>query len=424
MPDNSGMRSRLKSASVQQWTFLGVSLLVMVQLSWWIRLQVRQSADLLAARIEVLKAGRAEAWQMDSRTVLPYYAAPETVLRRGEIVGKLPKLLPTLQERRKILESAFPHVAVVSSPRALDDPQMVDEAAFLTLRQEPIQELEQSRLATIWKAGLEGAFMAAAVLFGFVLIYRKLAQEMDLKLRQRNFIAAVTHELKTPIASLRVWMETLFQRVLSEEQKTKIHTRMDQDLARLAELVSNLLEVARADAGSLEMNSVPLEVAPWLRNVCEGMDQRLGPGLLGLHLNLGPGLWVMADPKQLATVVENLLTNAFKYAHPPRTTTVTLGSSSDEVIIVVQDQGIGIPAKELPRLFQRFYRVGDEMTRQVPGTGIGLFLTREIVQRHSGDIRVTSRGAGLGATFTLRLPRIPAPQEHQPLAPTLEGMSR
>lgn len=403
------MRSRLKSASVQQWIFLGVALLVMVQLSWWIRLQVGQSGDLLAARIEVLKAGRAEAWQMDSRTVLPYYAAPETVLRRGEIVGKLPKLLPTLEERRRAIETAYPHVAVVGEPRALDDPQMVDEAAFLTLRPEPIQQLEQSRRATLLKAGLEGAFMAGAVLFGFVLIYRKLAQEMDLKLRQRNFIAAVTHELKTPIASLRVWMETLFQRVLSEEQKEKIHTRMDQDLARLAELVSNLLEVARADAGSLEMNAVPTEVAPWLRSVCEGMDQRLGPGALGLRMDMGEGLWIQADPKQLATVVENLLTNAFKYAQPPRSTTVTLGGTAEEVVIVVQDQGVGIPPKELPRLFQRFYRVGDEMTRQVPGTGIGLFLTREIVERHQGEIRAASRGAGLGSTFTLRLPRIQAP---------------
>jgi len=197
---------------------------------------------------------------------------------------------------------------------------------------------------------------------------------------------------------------------------------MDQDPARLAELVSNLLEVARADAGSLEMNSIPLEVAPWLRAVCEGMDQRLGPGSLGLQLNAGEGLWVLADGKQLATVVENLLTNAYKYAHAPRTTTVTLGGSTEEVVIVVQDQGVGIPTKELPRLFQRFYRVGDEMTRQVPGTGIGLFLTREIVQRHGGEIRVASRGPGLGSTFTLRLPRIPAPQPVEIPALPPEGL--
>lgn len=404
-------RSRLFSPTVQQWIFLGVALLVMVQLSWWIRIQVRQSADLLASQIEVLKAGRAEAWQMDTHTVLPYYAAPETILRRGEIVGRLPKEIPSLALRRQLIETRFPAVAVVDSQLALDDPQLVDGAAFLTLRTEPIERLEQSRRATLWRAGLEAAFMAAGVLFGFLLIYRRLAQEMDLKLRQRNFIAAVTHELKTPIASLRVWMETLFQRALSEEQKAKIQTRMDQDLARLAELVANLLEVARADAGSLDLHLQPLELGPWLQSVCDAMDQRLGPGELGLQMDLAPGLWTRADPKMLATVVENLLTNAHKYAQPPRSTTLTLGATAEEVVLVVQDRGMGIAPKELPRIFQRFYRVGDEMTRQVPGTGIGLFLTREIVLRHGGSIRASSRGLGMGSAFTLRLPRLAPPIE-------------
>ena len=409
-PVPSSPRSRIKSGSIQQWIFLGVALLVMVQLSWWIRIQVRQSADLLASQIEVLKAGRAEAWQMDSRTVLPYYAAPETRLSRGEIVGRLPKEIPSLAERRKAIETRFPAVAVVDTQLALDDPRLVDNAAFLTLRAEPIERLEQSRRATLWRAGLEAAFMAAGVLFGFLLIYRRLAQEMDLKLRQRNFIAAVTHELKTPIASIRVWMETLFQRTLTDEQKDRIQTRMDQDLARLAELVANLLEVARADAGSLDLHTEALELGPWLRGVCEAMDQRLGPGALGLQLDLAPGLWAQADPKMLAIVVENLLTNAHKYAPAPRTTTVTLGATSEEVVLVVQDRGMGIASKELPRVFQRFYRVGDEMTRQVPGTGIGLFLTREIVQRHGGTIRASSRGLGLGSAFTLRLPRLLPPE--------------
>ena len=415
-------RSPFRSASVQQWIFLGVALLVMVQLSWWIRIQVRQSADLLASQIEVLKAGRAEAWQMDSRTVLPFYAAPETVLRRGEIVGRLPKEIPSLVQRRKLIEAYYPAVAVVEGPLAPDDPQLVDGAAFLTLRAEPIERLEQSRRATLWRAGLEAAFMAVGVLFGFLLIYRRLAQEMDLKLRQRNFIAAVTHELKTPIASIRVWMETLFQRALTEEQKAKVQIRMDQDLARLAELVANLLEVARADAGSLDLHLQPLELGPWLRGVCEAMDQRLGPGELGLQLDVAPGLWTRADPKMLATVVENLLTNAHKYAPAPRSTTVTLGATSEEVVLVVQDRGMGIAPKELPRIFQRFYRVGDEMTRQVPGTGIGLFLTREIVLRHGGSIRASSRGLGLGSAFTLRLPRMVPKEEHgEGTMPTLHA---
>jgi signal transduction histidine kinase len=250
--------------------------------------------------------------------------------------------------------------------------------------------------------------MALGVLLGLTYIYRRLHAEMELMLRQRNFIASVTHELKTPIAALRVWIETLFTHPLDEPRKVRIHGLMDKDLHRLTDLVHNLLTAARADAGSLDLELAPLDLAPWLRQVCEAMDQRLGPGALGLHLELAEGIVVMADHKLLAIPVENLLSNAYKYAAEPRTTTVTLDGNGDEAILVVGDQGQGFNAKESHRIFQRFYRVGDEMTRQVPGTGLGLFLAREIVERHGGAISARSRGKGLGATFTLRLPRLGA----------------
>jgi signal transduction histidine kinase len=240
---------------------------------------------------------------------------------------------------------------------------------------------------------------------------------MDLKLRQHNFIASVTHELKTPISSLQVWTDTVFSRSLSEEQRTRIHGLMDQDLARLQELVGNLLDVARVEAGSLDLHPVLLDVGPWLRGVCEGMDQRLGAGALGLQLELASGIWVLADPKALGTVVENLLSNAYKYAAAPRATTVTLDADGEQAVLVVNDRGHGINSRELPRLFQRFYRAGDEMTRDVPGTGLGLFLTREIVLRHGGTIHATSRGPGLGATFTIRIPRVASPQDEPGLEP-------
>jgi signal transduction histidine kinase len=267
--------------------------------------------------------------------------------------------------------------------------------------------MERDRRLALWRAAGEAIFLAAAILGGFTLIYRKLTEEMDLKLRQRNFTASVTHELKTPIASLRVWMETLFDRDLNAGQRAKIRTRMDQDLERLAELVNNLLDVARSEAGSMEVRPEPLDLGPWLRGIAEAMDQRLGPGSLGLRLELAEGVWVYADPKALAMVVENLLSNAFKYAPPPRATAVSLDMRGDAALITVSDQGAGIAAKDLGRVFQRFYRVGDEMTRAVPGTGLGLFLAKEIVQRHGGEIRASSRGLGHGSTFTIRLARIP-----------------
>jgi two-component system CheB/CheR fusion protein len=110
-------------------------------------------------------------------------------------------------------------------------------------------------------------------------------------------------------------------------------------------------------------------------------------------------------------VIENLLSNAFKYAAEPRQTTVTLDGDGDDVLIVVSDLGHGIAPKDLPRVFHRFFRVGDEMTRLVAGTGLGLFLVKEIVTRHGGDVSATSRGLGLGSAFTVRLPRIPRPED-------------
>ena len=406
--------ARLHRISGQRLIYLAVAALLFIQVGWWLSIQIRESRRLEEAQIETLKAARAEAWQMDSFLVLPFYYQQDVTPRSGDrgivIQGTLPTKLPSLAERKAAIEARFPQVAVVSAPVAPDDPHLVDHLdAYLTLRTEPLKEMERERGLALWRAAGEAIVLAAAILGGFTLIYRKLTEEMDLKLRQRNFTASVTHELKTPIASLRVWMETLFDRDLSPEQRVKIRSRMDEDLERLAELVNNLLDVARSESGSMEIRPEPLELGPWLREVAEAMDQRLGPGSLGLRLDLAEGVWTSADPKALAMVMENLLSNAYKYAEAPRTTTLTLDGHRDEVVIVVSDRGGGIPAKELPRVFQRFYRVGDEMTRAVPGTGLGLFLAREIIQRHGGDIRAHSRGGGLGSSFIIRLGRISAP---------------
>ncbi|GLH70988.1 hypothetical protein GETHPA_25210 [Geothrix rubra] len=397
-----------KAVSAQKFIFLSVTLVVCLLVGWWITLQIRESKALQEANIENLKAGRAMAWQMDSLRLLAITYQPDPASRPGTIEGRILKL-PSLQERKWAIETLYPHVAVVPAPLAEDDPPLLDKAAYLTLRPEPLRAIEKARRTDIIRAASEGSFLALVVLFGFGLVYRKLAEEMDLKLRQHNFIAAVTHELKTPISALRVWTETLFSRSLTEEQRARIHGLMDRDLERLTELVGNLLDVARAEAGSLDLHPEPLELGPWVRTVSEGMDQRLGAGALGLQLELSPAVWAVVDAKAMATVLENLLSNAFKYAAEPRRTVVTLGEDGEEAVLVVSDRGHGIGAKDLSRLFQRFYRAGDEMTRQVPGTGIGLFLAREIVLRHGGTLQAASRGHGLGSAFTIRIPRIPPP---------------
>jgi len=405
------MAPRAQTFSLQRIIFLSVSVVLCLQVAWWIRLQIRDSGRLLEASTQALRAGRAQAWQMDSLKLLALlHSQPDPSSRRGSVEGSVPAM-PSLAERREAIQAAFPHVELVPRPMAPDDPLLLDGTAYLTLRPGPLKDLQDQRWHAVFRAGTEGAFMVFAVLFGFVLIYRKLSEELDLKLRQRNFTSAVTHELKTPIASLRVWTETLFTRELGPDQRQRVRGLMEKDLERLNELVGNLLDVARAESGSLVLHLVPLELGPWLVGVCEGMDHRLGPGALGLKLECSPEpLWADADPKALGTVIENLLSNAFKYSAEPRQTTVTLDGDGDDLLIVVSDQGHGIATKDLPRVFHRFFRVGDEMTRQVAGTGLGLFLVKEIVTRHGGDVRVASRGPGFGSAFTVRLPRRALPE--------------
>jgi signal transduction histidine kinase len=384
-----------------------VAFLLLSQMAWWISLQMRESRNLQNARIATMRAGRAEAWQMDSAEIIRIAFQKEaTNPRSSTIEARLP-LFPALTTRKVIIENRFPYVAVVPRPVEPDDPMLLDESAYLTLRVDILEAMERQRTLALWRAAGEAGIMVLAVLLGMSYIYRKLNNEMNLMLRQRNFIASVTHELKTPIASLRVWIETLFTRELSDERKARIQTLMDGDLLRLTELVGNLLEVARMDAGSLDLQLQTTELASWIRTTAEGMEHRLGQGSLGLDLQLGIDIFADIDHKAFGMVLENLLSNAFKYAGEPRRTLVTLDSDGEKAIISVADRGNGIAPKELPRIFQRFYRVGDEMTRQVSGTGLGLFLCWEIVTLHQGTIRATSPGLGHGTTFTIRLPLAP-----------------
>lgn len=397
----------LKPRSMERLIFWSVAFLLLSQMAWWIAVQVRESKHLQDARVAQMRAGRAEAWQLDSMAFLRPTSPWETGEGPGVVVGRLPEMR-TLDERKQAIESRFPYVAVLPTPVELDDPVLLADApAYLTLRPEVLMAMDQERTLALWRTAGEAAILVAGVLFGMSYIYRKLNAEMEVMFRQRNFIASVTHELKTPIASLRVWMETIFCRELAPEQMVRIQSLMDGDLRRLTDLVGNLLETARADAGKLALRPEPTELGPWLERTCRELDHRLGEGQLGLRLALPSGVHAAIDPKGFGMVMENLLSNAIKYASDPRETTVTLEGDRDHAFITVQDLGYGIAQNEIPRIFQRFYRVGDEMTRSVPGTGLGLFLCREIVRGHGGEIKVSSLGTGLGTTFTIRLSRLP-----------------
>ncbi|HCG37401.1 MAG TPA: hypothetical protein DER35_03420, partial [Acidobacteria bacterium] len=345
-----------KEIDQQRFVFIVATILLISLIGWWISLQISQTQDILSARIEKLKSVRAEAWLYDSSKVLKYYEDSGALGKKDGsdivIVSKLPTELQSRKERIADIAAKFPDVQIVPKPVAADDPPLLDMFdAYLTSDQSKLENLERERVSVIWKAALQSGAMAIGILTGLIMIYNKLNDELDLKLRQKNFLDAVTHELKTPIASIRIWTETLFSKSLKEEQLAKISFRMNQDLTRLSDLVGNLLVVARGEAGELSSNPQLLNLSESLSRILSTMDQKLGPGNLGLAQEIQEDIYVKADPEQIEIIIENLLSNAFKYADSPRTTEVQLKVDKSRAILTISDQGYGIHSQNLTKIF-------------------------------------------------------------------------
>jgi signal transduction histidine kinase len=254
-----------------------------------------------------------------------------------------------------------------------------------------------------------GIIFFGLIIAGLVLYTIFLVREIRRNEQQDSFLNAVTHELKTPITSLRLYLQTLERRTLNENQRRDFYRLMLDDTDRLLGTVEQVLRAGEVrqrrsrdrwkDVNFTAIIEESLELA------------RLRHGLTTEALQFGdtpPGqVTLLGNPEELRTAVANLIENAVKYSgeHPAIVVDVST-PNIDTVILRVRDNGVGIPRNELKRIFKRFYRVQSRAAGQVKGTGLGLFIVRSIARRHGGDAFAESDGEGRGSTFTLRLPRV------------------
>lgn len=249
-----------------------------------------------------------------------------------------------------------------------------------------------------------GYVLFLAVIVGLILFIISLARQIRLNQRQQNFIDAVTHELKSPLTSLKLHLETMRMRELPPEMRERFTSLMLADVERLNGLIDHVLEAARVDQKRREIAFEEVALTPLLESAIALARDRhdLPPG--SIRLEAAP-LAVRTDRVGLELVLFNLLDNAIKYSRDTVDVTVTLRATPNgDVMIAVRDAGVGIPRQQLKRVFQRFYRIGNEMTRTRRGTGLGLFIVQETLRRLKGSIRAESPGENLGSTFTLTLP--------------------
>jgi signal transduction histidine kinase len=264
-----------------------------------------------------------------------------------------------------------------------------------------------------WREGIKvflGIIFFGAIVTGLVLNTIFLVREIRRNEQHDSFINAVTHELKTPIASIRLYLETLQRREVDEAQRREFYQSMLIDTERLMGTVELVLKAGAAGQKKTSGQRLPVDFNSLVRDCVELARARhhLRPQDLEYRDALPePGsARVLGDPEELHTAVTNLLDNAVKYSPDGVQIAVELKAPDEERIVLrVRDHGVGIPQEELKRIFKRFYRVRQRGRARVKGTGLGLFIVRAIAKNHGGRVFAQSDGVGKGTTVTLELPR-------------------
>ena len=264
-----------------------------------------------------------------------------------------------------------------------------------------------------WREGvllLFGIVFFALLIAGMVVNTIFLVRELRRSEQHDSFINAVTHELKTPIASIRLHLETLQRRHLPDERKQEFYKIMLSDADRLTDTVEQVLKAGRAGDKKAGREKADVDFSRLVRECMETIRTRYHLQAENLKYeelgSNGIGLHVRGSVDDLRTAVSNVLDNAVKYSGENIDVRIRLESSDQKKLVLkVQDQGVGIAAEDLKRIFKRFHRATPRALAHVKGTGLGLFIVKSIAKKHGGTAFATSEGEGQGTTIVIELPR-------------------
>lgn len=248
------------------------------------------------------------------------------------------------------------------------------------------------------------------LIFGLIINTTFLIREIRRNEQHDAFINAVTHELKTPVASIRLYLETLKTRDVDEQQRQEFYNIMLADSDRLSKTVEQVLRASRMRHRQRRIATSAINLGEMVRECLELARVQYGLNETHLMYTESPeasNARVSGDIDELRAAFANLLDNAVKYSDDEVRVVVSVSAADEKRVTVrVVDQGIGIPQTQLKRIFKRFYRVPGRFMARVKGTGLGLFIVKSVVKKHGGRVYAESAGLGQGSTFTVQLPRI------------------
>lgn len=256
-----------------------------------------------------------------------------------------------------------------------------------------------------WIALVLGLVALGISLFGITFYSFLTIKEIQLNRRQANFVDSVTHELKTPIAALRLYLDTLLMRDLNKEDRLEFYQTMETELERLDQLINQLLEVARLDAIGSQTEPEPVDLSALLRNIAEQACRHQKKELSDVFTFDVVPLTLNSRRMLLEMIFGNLIDNALKYGgDPPRVHVSAMARGRDRIVVRVRDNGAGIPVQQRGNVFQMFFRGSDELQRTRRGTGLGLYIVKTLVGIMKGRITISEGPEGIGSVFEVFLP--------------------
>ncbi len=233
----------------------------------------------------------------------------------------------------------------------------------------------------------EGAVFIFIFIIGIYYMHKAIKGERKLHTQQKNFLLSVTHELKSPLASIKLYLETILKRDLDPAQQNSFLKNSLKDIERLDDLVENMLIATKIENQSYTFPKEQLNFSQLVNSVAERLQLHTCNSEV-IKVSVQPFIFLHGDKFALTSVVTNLIENAVKYSPPCEEVKVTLKQKGDQIYFIVADLGIGINDQEKSRIFEKFYRVGSEETRKTKGTGLGLFIVKQVLDKHQALIKV------------------------------------
>ncbi len=421
-----------------------VVLVVNAQLTWWIVFILRLNRENLdLERRRLTSAARVEATRIEAE-ISTAHTALEAALVMGDEPGRDAVPSPFVGWRAtnggegcpaaRLNQSEVIELGVVVGERCVSgvlngewrqrvtdvgDELVVtasgDEVPAGVRISAPFDGLSVRPRAEVWQKMLEeyrrriimmvseGSFFALLLLVLMGLLWRSFRREVELERQHRNFLSAITHELKSPLAAIRLAIETVAAGRASGAAAHRFLGNALEDADRLEDLVQKVLEATRYGDDWSEIDLQDVNFSDLVAESVEVYSRRAVATGVRLETRIAPNIHAELDREAMALAVSNLLENAAKYGGEPPVVEIDLVSNGSEVMLEVSDNGGGILEEEMGMIFGRFYRSGDELTRTTGGTGLGLYLVQQIVEAHHGKVVVAATGPD-GTTFRVTLP--------------------